>query len=556
MGDDERSTGARGHPVAAPGARVREDSLMAPHGVEILGERRDRFDEVLTDEALGFVTGLHREFDGRRRELLVARAERQERLDAGERPAFLEATLGVREVDWRVAPTPANLQDRRVEITGPTERKMMINALNSGARCFMADLEDANSPTWVNVVEGQVNISDAVRRRISFSAAEGREYRLEDRTAVLLVRPRGWHLPERHVMIDGSPVSGSLFDFGMAFFHNAREQLERGTGPYFYIPKLESHLEARLWNDVFIWAQDRLGVERGSIRATVLIETILAAFEMEEILYELRDHSAGLNAGRWDYIFSVIKKFRTHPEFVLPDRAQITMTVPFMRAYTELLVRTCHRRGAHAMGGMAAYIPSRRDPEANERALAKVRDDKVREATDGFDGTWVAHPDLVETAKAEFDRVLGERPNQVDSQREDVDVKPEDLLDVRIEGGQITEEGLASNVSVGLQYLASWLNGTGAAAINNLMEDAATSEIARSQVWQWIHHGAKLFDGRPVTRELVEETVTRELEEARAALGDQFERYPFADARRVFEEVALEPDYVEFLTLPAYGLLD
>jgi malate synthase len=433
---------------------------------------------------------------------------------------------------------------------------MVINALNSGARCFMADLEDANSPTWSNMVGGQVNIADAVRRTVELTGPDGREYRLTEHPATLLVRPRGWHLPERHMAVDGAPVSGSLFDFGFAFFHNAREQLERGTGPYFYLPKLEGHLEARLWNDVFVWAQEGLGIPRGTIRATVLIETILAAFEMDEILYELREHSAGLNAGRWDYIFSVIKKFRRHPDFVLPDRARISMTVPFMRAYTELLVRTCHRRGAHAMGGMAAYIPSRRDPDANEVALAKVAEDKVREASAGFDGTWVAHPDLVETAMAEFDRVLGDRPNQIDRQRDDVGVSADELLDARVPGGEITEAGLRANVNVGLRYLMSWLSGVGAAAIDNLMEDAATAEISRSQIWQWVEHGAELATGEPVTAEMARAAIATELEDLRERLGRAaFDEPRFEQARSVFERVALSPDYVEFLTLPAYDLL-
>ncbi len=406
------------------------------------------------------------------------------------------------------------------------------------------------------MVGGQVNLADAVRRTIELTGPDGRAYRLSERPATLLVRPRGWHLPERHLLVDGSPVSGSLFDFGLAFVHNAREQLERGTGPYVYLPKIEGHLEARLWNDVFVWAQDRLGIARGTIRATVLIETILAAFEMDEILYELRDHSAGLNAGRWDYIFSVIKKFRRHPGFVLPDRARITMTVPFMRAYTELLVRTCHRRGAHAMGGMAAYIPSRRDPEANRTALAKVAEDKEREANAGFDGTWVAHPDLVETAMAEFDRVLGDRPNQLDRQRDDVDVSAEQLLDVRIPGGEITEEGLRTNVNVGLRYLASWLSGVGAAAIDNLMEDSATAEISRSQIWQWVEHGAELSSSEPVTLALARATIEGEMAALREGLGDEsFAERRFDDARAVFEQVALPPDFVEFLTLPAYEML-
>ncbi|HEY3212071.1 MAG TPA: malate synthase A [Actinomycetota bacterium] len=515
-----------------------------------------RFDEILTDGALAFVVGLQRGFGRRRAELLVARAERQARLDEGERPDFLEATRSVREGDWRVAPAPPDLRDRRVEITGPTDRKMVINALNSGARCFMADLEDANAPTWSNMVEGQINVADAIRGTIEMTGPDGREYRLADETATLLVRPRGWHLPERHVLVDGQPMSASLFDFGIAFFHNAGEQLERGTGPYFYLPKLESHLEARLWNDVFVWSQERLGIHRGTIRATVLIETILAAFEMDEILYELRDHSSGLNAGRWDYIFSVIKKFRRHSEMILPDRAQVTMTVPFMRAYTELLVRTCHRRGAHAMGGMAAYIPSRTDPEANELALAKVSEDKVREANAGFDGTWVAHPDLVRIAMSEFDRVMGDRPNQIDRQREDVVVSAEELLDVRVPNGEITEEGLATNVNVGMRYLASWLSGVGAAAIDNLMEDAATAEISRSQIWQWVANGVALPTGEMVTAAKAREAIQIELTHLHEQPGEKpFTKHRLEQARTLFEEVALPPDFLEFLTLPAYELL-
>jgi malate synthase len=527
-----------------------------PEGVEVLVPAEPRFGEILTDEALAFVAELQREFGARRVELLEARAERQGRLDEGERPDFLGATRHVREADWRVAPAPADLLDRRVEITGPTDRKMVINAMNSGARCFMADFEDANAPTWSNMVEGQVNVADAIRRTIELTGPDGREYRLSDETATLLVRPRGWHLPERHLTVDDRHVSGSLFDFGLSFFHNAREQLERGTGPYFYLPKLESHLEARLWNDVFVWSQERLGIPRGSIRATVLIETILAAFEMDEILYELRDHSSGLNAGRWDYIFSAIKKFRRDPEMVLPDRAQVTMTVPFMRAYTELLVATCHRRGAHAMGGMAAYIPSRSDPEANELALAKVAEDKVREATAGFDGTWIAHPDLVQTALAEFDLVLGDRPNQVDRQREDVAVSAEELLDVRVPNGEITEAGLGTNVNVGMRYLASWLSGVGAAAIDNLMEDAATAEISRSQIWQWVANGVALTTGEIVTAAKAREAIQIEMTHLREQPGDRpFARRRLEQARTLFEEVALPPDFVEFLTLPAYELL-
>ncbi len=530
--------------------------MTHPEGVEVLGPMEPRFDEILTDEALAFIVGLQREFGRRRAELLEARAERQARLDEGERPDFLDATRSVREGDWRVAPAPPDLQDRRVEITGPTDRKMVINALNSGARCFMADLEDANAPTWSNMVEGQINVADAIRGAIEMTGPDGREYRLADETATLLVRPRGWHLRERHVLVDGQPMSASLFDFGIAFFHNAREQLERGTGPYFYLPKLESHLEARLWNDVFVWSQERLGIHRGTIRATVLIETILAAFEMDEILYELRDHSSGLNAGRWDYIFSVIKKFRRHSEMILPDRAQVTMTVPFMRAYSELLVRTCHRRGAHAMGGMAAYIPSRTDPEANELALAKVAEDKVREANAGFDGTWVAHPGLVRIAMSEFDRVMGDRPNQVDRQREDVVVSAEELLDVRVPNGEITEEGLGTNVNVGMRYLASWLSGVGAAAIDNLMEDAATAEISRSQIWQWVANGVTLPTGEMVTAAKAREAIQIEMTHLREQQGEKpFTRHRLEQARTLFEEVALPPGFLEFLTLPAYELL-
>jgi malate synthase len=497
-----------------------------------------RTEEILTPAALSFVAGLHRRFNATRVDLLRAREERQARIEAGEMPDFLPETRAVREGDWRIAPIPPDLQDRRVEITGPVDRKMMINALNSGARIFMADFEDANSPTWTNVVEGQANLVDAVERTISLTTPEGKEYRLNDDIAVLIVRPRGWHLVEKHVEVDGEPISASLFDFGLALFHNARRLLDSGSGPYFYLPKLESHLEARLWNDVFKAAEAELDLPRGCIKATVLIETILAAFEMDEILYELRDHAAGLNAGRWDYIFSLIKKFRHRPEFVLPDREQVTMTVPFMRAYTDLLVKTCHRRGAHAMGGMAAFIPSRRDPAVNEVTLAKVREDKIREATDGFDGTWVAHPDLVPVAGEVFDEILGERSNQVDRLREDVSVEPADLLDVRIPGSEITPEGVRNNVTVGIEYLESWLRGVGAAAIKNLMEDAATAEIARAQIWQWIRHDE------------VDRSVVRTLSE-KAGNGGRWE-----EARAVFDEVALSEEFVEFLTIPAYEYLD
>jgi malate synthase len=500
--------------------------------------------EILAPEAVDFVIALEREFGPRRRTLLAERAARQARIDAGERPDFLASTAAVRAGDWRVATAPKDLEDRRVEITGPVERKMMINALNSGARVFMADFEDANSPTWDNVVSGQVNVRDAVRRTISLDQG-GKQYRLADELATLVIRPRGWHLDEKHVRLDGAPVSASLFDFGLVFFHNARTALDNGSGPYFYLPKLESHLEARLWNDVFCFAQDRLGVDRGSIRATVLIETILAAFEMDEILYELRDHSAGLNAGRWDYIFSVCKKFAQDPAFVLPDRADVSMTVPFMRAYTELMVRTCHARGAHAIGGMAAFIPNRRDLEVTAAAIEKVHADKRREAGDGCDGTWVAHPDLVPVAREEFDAVLGDRPNQVDRQRPDVHVSAGDLLAVDRTGGRVTEAGVRVNVDVGLRYLDAWLSGTGAAAIHNLMEDAATAEISRAQLWQWVHHGVRTAEGTTVDTALVRQVIDEEV-----AAGDIS-----AEARRVFEDVALSERFIEFLTLPAYELL-
>ncbi len=514
-------------------------TMVLPAGVEVLADTGAAGERILTPDALAFVAELQRELGSRRADLLDRRVERQAALDAGELPDFLSETQSVRDdPDWRVATTPADLQDRRVEITGPVDRKMVINALNSGAKVFMADFEDANSPTFANCVEGQSNLIDAVERTISLDTGE-KQYSLNDEIATLLVRPRGWHLGEKHVLVDGEPMSAGLFDFGLYMFHSAERQLKAGSGPYFYLPKLESHVEARLWNDAFVLAQDRLGLPRGTIRATVLIETILAAFEMEEILYELRDHSAGLNAGRWDYMFSVIKKFRDRPEFVLPDRPLVTMTVPFMRAYTELLVKTCHRREAHAIGGMAAFIPSRRDAEVNAVALEKVAEDKLREATDGFDGTWVAHPDLVPTAQAEFDAVLGDRPNQVERLREEVDVTAAQLLDVAATPGDVTEDGVRMNVSVGIQYIAAWLAGSGAAAINNLMEDVATAEISRSQIWQWIHHGR-------MSRERVQEIEAEEM----AALGPAYET-----AREVFDEVAMADGFVEFLTLSAYERL-
>ncbi len=525
-------------------------------GVQITGPRGDRFDEVLTPEAIDLVVALQREFGARRAELLAARAARQQELSAGAMLDFLPGTRAIREdPDWRVAAPAPGLVDRRVEITGPTDRKMTINALNSGANVWLADFEDANTPLWENMVTGQLNLISALDRTLDFTSEEGKSYRLgpDSELATIVVRPRGWHLDEKHVLVDGQRVSGSLFDFALYFFHCARRQLDKGSGPYFYLPKMESHLEARLWNDAFGLAQDRLGIPRGTIRATVLIETIPAAFEMDEILYELREHSAGLNAGRWDYLFSVIKKFRSRgQEFVLPERNSVTMTAPFMRAYTELLVKTCHARGAHAMGGMAAFIPSRRDPEVNAVAMAKVRDDKTREAGDGFDGSWVAHPDLVALCREVFDATLGSSPNQLSKQRPEVSVSAADLLAVSKTPGTITEAGLRNNVSVGLQYLASWLGGNGAVAIFNLMEDAATAEISRSQVWQWLHNNVRLDDGPLVTRDLVQRIIGEELATIREAAGDGFDAPRFQQAVGLFSQVALADDYAEFLTLPAY----
>jgi malate synthase len=522
-----------------------------PPGIEVRREAVAGSDRVLTDGALAFVADLQRRFGAVRLELVRQRQERQAELDAGVRPALLRATSEVRAADWTVAPAPADLDDRRVEITGPAEPKMMINALNSGARVFMADLEDALSPTWANVVGGQAALIDAVRRELTFESPEGKPYRLDERIATLLVRPRGWHLVESGVLIDGVPVSASLFDFGLYLFHNGAETLRRGSGPYFYLPKLESHAEARLWNDVFVHAQEALGIPRGSIRATVLIETILAAFEMDEILYELREHAAGLNAGRWDYLFSGIKKLRAWPELAVPDRAQLTMTVPFMRAYTELLVQTCHRRGAHAIGGMAAFIPNRRDPAVTETALARVRDDKERESSDGFDGTWVAHPDLVPIATEVFDGVLGDRPHQKDRHREDVSVSAAQLLDLHVPGGAVTRAGVRANVRVALAYLDNWLRGNGAAAIDNLMEDAATAEIARSQLWHWRARAVRLVDGQIMDRALYAEI--RDAEQAK--LGGA-ETGRLVDAAALLDRLVLDDDFAEFLTLRAYTLLD
>jgi len=502
---------------------------------------------ILSPGALEFLRGLHRTFDGRRRELLQQRQERQQRLDRGELPDFLPATAEIRNSNWTVAPPPPDLEERKVEITGPADRKMIINALNSGASVFMADFEDSLSPTWANIVQGQLNLRDAVRREISLEAEGGRVYKLNDRTAVLVVRPRGWHLGEKHVLVDGQPISGSLFDFGLYFYHNVQALRSSGTGPYFYLPKLESHLEARLWSDVFKYAEDRLGVARGTIRATVLIETILATFEMDEILYELKEHITALNAGRWDYIFSVIKKFRNREGFYLPDRAQVTMTVPFMRAYTELLVKTCHRRGAHAMGGMAQYIPNRRNPQTNRVALQKVRDDKERESRDGFDGTWVAHPDLVPIAMEVFDKHLGKKANQKERLREDVSVSAKDLLNFHIAGGQVTEAGLRNNISVAVQYMGNWLAGRGAVGIFDLMEDAATAEISRSQIWQWLKWRAKMADGKVVDRQTYERLLGEEL----GKLGGAAE---FKEAAGLLTRL-VEGEFTEFLTLIAYDRL-
>jgi malate synthase len=525
--------------------------------IQLAGPMGSGYEEVLSPDALEFLAALEHEFGSRRMELLEARRKRRAALRDGGRLEFLEETEAIRSGEWSVAPAPPDLEQRWVEITGPTDRKMMINALNSGADGFMADQEDANAPTWHNMVDGQRNLRDAVRGTITYRGSDGRHYELGPDPATLLVRPRGWHLPERHLLIDSRPISGALFDFGLYFFHCAKALLENGTGPYFYLPKMESHLEARLWNDVFCFAQEAAGVAVGTIRATVLIETLPAAFEMEEILYELRDHSAGLNAGRWDYIFSSIKSFADRPEMVLPDRSEVTMTVPFMRAYTELLVATCHRRGAHAMGGMAALIPSRTDSAANEEALAGVRSDKEREVSQGYDGTWVAHPDLVPTAREVFQQGLNGQPNQLKRLREDVSVTADELQDLASTPGQITEGGLRTNVNVGFQYVSFWLTGRGAAAINSLMEDAATAEISRSQIWQWVHHGSQLDDGRPVTVELVRQILDEETAKIRQAVGEEvWQAGRPAETRELFDRVALSADLIEFLTIPAYEYLD
>jgi malate synthase len=527
-----------------------------PAGVEVLGPVPAEFAEILTPAALQFLANLQRAFNARRKELLQQRVERQAEIDAGKMPDFLPETAEIRHGNWTIAPVPPDLQDRRVELTGPVDRKMIINALNSGAKVFMADFEDANTPTWDNNLQGQINLRDAVNRTITFTNPDGRLYSLNEQTAVLMVRPRGWHLTEKHVLVDGEPMSGSLFDFGLYFSHNAKTLLAKGTGPYFYLPKLESHREARLWNDVFVMAQNELGIPQGTIKATVLIETILAAFEMDEILYELRDHSAGLNCGRWDYIFSCIKKFRNNPDFCLADRALVTMTTHFMRSYSLLTIKTCHRRNAHAMGGMAAQIPIRNNPEANEAALAKVRADKEREANDGHDGTWVAHPGLIQIAMNAFNAAMPE-PNQVHRKREDVQMAAADLLKFEPEQ-PITETGLRTNVNVGLQYLGAWLAGLGCVPIFNLMEDAATAEISRSQIWQWINSPkGVLEDGRKVDVELFRQILAEELLKVREIVGDEaYEGGTYEQASKLFDEITSSREFVEFLTLPAYQMID
>ncbi len=529
--------------------------LNIPAGMQVQGRITPEFAHILTGDALAFLAKLHRNFNARRLELLARRAQRQKELDAGKLPDFLPETRHVREADWQVAPVPQDLQDRRVEITGPADRKMVINALNSGANVFMADFEDSSTPTWDSQLQGQINMCDAVNRSVSFTSPEGKQYRLAEKTGTLLVRPRGWHLSEKHVVVDGQPMSGSLFDFGLYFFHNAKARIKQGSGVYLYLPKMESHLEARLWNDAFVFAQNGLGVPQGTVKATVLIETILATFEMEEILYELREHSAGLNCGRWDYIFSCIKKFRNQKDFILADRHLVTMVSPFMRSYSLLLIKTCHKRGAFAMGGMAAQIPIKNDPAANEAALAKVRADKDREANDGHDGTWVAHPGLVAIAREAFDKAM-KTPNQIHKKRGDVNVSAKDLLNFQPKG-PVTEAGLRTNINIGIQYLGAWLAGTGCVPIFNLMEDAATAEISRAQIWHWIRSPLGILDdGRKVTKELFCELVPQELEKVRQLLGDKgYAAGKYPEGAKMFEELTLAEDFVEFLTLPAYDYL-
>ncbi|GGY21513.1 malate synthase A [Paludibacterium paludis] len=530
-------------------------AIRLPQGVEILAPLTPEYETILSYDALSFLAGLHRRFEGRRQELMAAREERQRELDAGRLPDFLAETVDVRNGDWSIAPLPADLLDRRVEITGPVERKMMINALNSGAKSFMADFEDSNCPSWDNQLSGQINVRDAYRKTIGYTSPEGKAYRLNDTIATLLLRPRGWHLMEKHVKVDGKIVSGAIFDFALSFFHNIHYLIEQGSATYYYLPKMESHLEARLWNDIFVEAQEALGVARGTIKATVLIETILAAFEMDEILYELREHSAGLNAGRWDYIFSCIKKFKNNRNFCLANRGMITMTVPFMRSYALLLLKTCHKRNAPAIGGMAALIPIKNDAIANEKALAGVKADKDRDATDGYDGGWVAHPGLVPIAMESFTAVLGERPNQIGKQRQDVHVQAADLLNFQPET-PITEAGLRMNINVGIQYLGAWISGNGCVPIHNLMEDAATAEISRSQIWQWIRSPkGVLEDGRKVTVELFRQLAADEVETLKREAGSRWTRQ-YEDAANMFDLLTTSDDFVEFLTLPGYEYLD
>ncbi len=524
---------------------------------ELIGAMKPSFEQILTPEAIDFIVGLHQRFNWRREDLLNQRQERQHRLDEGEMPTFLTSTKAIRESNWQVNPIPADLQNRRVEITGPVDRKMIINALNSGAKVFMADFEDANSPTWDNCIEGQINLRDAIRREIDFTAENGKDYFLKQNVAVLNIRPRGWHLTEKHFLIDGEPISASIFDFGLYIFHNAHELISRGSGPYFYLPKLENHLEARLWDDIFVAAQEALDIPVGTIKATVLIETILAAFEMDEIIYELRRHLAGLNAGRWDYIFSVIKKFKNHSDFILPDRADVTMRVPFMRAYTQLLVKTCHRRNAHAIGGMAAFIPNRRDEKVNQLVFERVTADKELEVTTGFDGTWVAHPDLVKVAMMSFEKHLGEKSHQKEVLREDVNVTANDLLDVRIDNASITENGLRTNINVGILYLESWLRGIGAAAIHNLMEDAATAEISRAQIWQWLKHRAKTQEGELIESNYYHRILVEEVEKIKQlAESGKIPQGQYKKAAELFNSLVMKRQFSEFLTLGAYKVLE
>lgn len=525
------------------------------HSVKLLGSMEPGFDKILTSEALDFIATLHRRFNQRRLDLLARRRDRQADIDQGKLPDFLPETRSIREGDWKIAPVPADLQDRRVEITGPVDRKMVINALNSGASTFMADFEDSHAPTWQGTIAGQINLADALDGTIAFDSPEGKHYSLNPKPAILIVRPRGWHLDEKHLLVDGQLVSGGIFDFALYFFHNAKKLLAKSTGPYFYLPKMESHLEARLWNDIFVHSQEALGIPNGTIKATVLIETILAAFETDEILYELRDHAAGLNCGRWDYIFSFIKRFKKVPGYIFPDRGQITMTRHCMRSYALRVIQSCHRRGAHAMGGMAAQIPIKDDPDANRTALDKVREDKIREARDGHDGTWVAHPGLVSLAREEFDKAMP-NPNQVDRLRDDVDVTAQDLL--KVPRGTITEAGLRNNIRVGIQYMAHWLNGNGCVPLYYLMEDAATAEISRAQVWQWVHHPeGKLEDGRDITMDLAGKMMKEEMEQIRKEVGDdQFSRIPHDRAAKLFEEIIADPEFEEFLTLKAYENID